>query len=117
MINSLVEKFDKLGTLENGPKIRTTALEKRSEAKNLLEENIQERHKLSIRKISQVSKTSYTLTRKILKEDLALKPYKYCVRQRLLEPDKVKRVNFASWFLKLSKYSSDYIICTGEAYC
>ena len=43
MINSLVEKFDKLGTLENYSKIRTTALEKRSEAKDLIEETIQEK--------------------------------------------------------------------------
>ena len=116
MINSLVEKFDKLGTLQNAPKIRTTVLEKTSEAKNLIGETIQERPYLSIRKIIQVSKTSYTLTRNILKEDLALKSYKYCVRQRLLEPDKEKLVNFASWFLKLTKYSCDYIICTDEAW-
>ena len=116
MIQNLVDKFDKIGIIDNAPKIRQESHQKRKEAVNPIKEAIEENPKLSIRKTMQVAQTSYFTTRKILKEDLGLKPYKNRERQRLLPLDKIKRVEFANWFLKLPKYSCQYIICTDEAW-
>ena len=116
MIQNLIDKFDKLDIIENAPRFRQESDQKRKEAVNPIKKAIEENPQLSIKKTMQVAQTSYTTTRKILKEDLGLIPYKNRERQRLLPLDKIKRVEFARWFLSLPQYSCQYMICTDEAW-
>ena len=58
MIQNLVDKFDKIGIIDNAPKIRQESHQKRKEAVNPIKDAIEKNPQLSIRKTMQVAQTS-----------------------------------------------------------
>lgn len=115
-IKNIYNKFKKTGSVHNISKKGQYNTNKREEATILIENLISEFPKLSMRRISQATKTSTGLTHDIMTNDLCLKPYKIHDCHRLLQPDFQKRVDFAEWYFKTSDISHDRIICTDEAY-
>ena len=64
----------------------------------------------------QQSKTSYSMTRNILRDDMSLKPYKIPTSHLMKPTDYPKRLIFAKWLLELSRNSHKWIICIDEAW-
>ena len=115
-IKNLVDKFEKLGLVENKPRKLVNNVRKREDAKKQLKSLFEEKPGLSIRKASQQVGISYGMTRDILRKDLELKPYKYNECQKLEPSDFPKRLNFANWFIKQPKNNKFFFICSDEAY-
>ena len=116
MIKSTISRFEKTGSVDNSTRSHPSRAQKREEAKISLKTLIEEKPNLSIRKLMQQAQTSFSMTRNILRNDLMLKPYKQQTCHRLIPTDYPKRVDFASWLLKLSSQSHEWIICTDEAW-
>ena len=118
-INTLkrtVKRLNDTGSVASLPPLRAGPSEKREKAKNKLEELFLENPSLSIRKASLNVGVSYDLVRRILKEDLHLKPYKLHEWHQLLEGDYQKRLDFADFFIGLPKNALSLLICCDEAY-
>lgn len=115
-IKAVVTKFEKTGHLNNLSRNHPLRTQKREAAKFTLKTFIEKDPSLSIRKLMQQAQISYSMTRSILKDDLKLKPYKTPTSHLMKSSDYPKRVDFATWFLKLSPKSHENIICTDEAW-
>ena len=111
-----VRKFEKTSSVNFVPRKQPKASLKRLQGKNRIKLLISEKPNLSIRKLAVDSQISYESTRKILKDDLNLKPFKTQAVQKLEVADYEKRVQFAEWFLNRPKNTVDYIIFSDEAY-
>jgi hypothetical protein len=109
-------RFEKTGSTARKSYKRLDLAQKRQIAKNDVENLVSQFPKLSLRLISAESQISQSLTRKILKDDLALKPYKI-PEYKLLHPiDYQKRVKLAEWFLKIPQKTLECFIASNEAY-
>ena len=86
MINTLVEKFNDTDSVENSSRVRLESVRKRDEANNTINDLVSKSSNLSILKLAHASKTSATMTSRILKEDLALKPFKESTVHLLKSP-------------------------------
>ena len=110
-----MSKFEKTGLTARKSFKRLDLAQKRQKAKNDVENLVSKFPKLSLRLISAECKISQSLTTKVLKEDLALKPYKIPEYQLLQPADYQKRVKLAEWFLKIPQKTLEYFIASNEA--
>lgn len=115
-IKNIMSRFEKTGSTSRKSFKRLDMAQKRKIAKNDVENLVSAFPKLSIKLISAECQISSSLTRNILKEDLALKPYKIPEYQKLQPADYQKRVKLAEWFLKLPQKTLEYFIASDEAY-
>ena len=115
-IKRTIDSFNKTGSVASLPPLRPTPSQKREDAKNQLKEMFSAHPSLSIRKASANTGMSYGMVRRVLKEDLHLKPYKLHEWHELLESDYEKRVKFADFFMGLPKNALTRLVCCDEAY-
>lgn len=115
-IQNMVSSFEKTGSVM--PMIRPKAgpSAKRQEAKTLLEKVVAENISLSTRKAASVAQISHTLAGIVLRQDLAMKPYKLQYVHKLLPIDNAKRLDCAEWFLAQSAEIQQNTIFSDEAY-
>jgi len=110
------QRFQKTGSVNRKSRKPEQQTQKRKDAQIAIENLVSEFPKLSLKIISGATQTSVTLARSVLKEDLKRKPYKIPEFQELKPADYEKRVNFASWFLKMPANMFENIIMSDEAY-
>ena len=106
-IKRIMSRFEKTGSTAKKSLKRLLPTQERQKAKNDVENLVSAFPKLSLKLISAECQISRSLTRKVLKEDLALKPYKIPEYQMLQPADYEKRVKLAEWFLKLLQKTSE----------
>jgi hypothetical protein len=111
-----VKRFKETGSVLSRSKKSSNRADFRKNSKIAIEKLISEDPRLSIRALSVLSETSASTTRSILKDDLAMKPYKIQELHKLQLLDHAKRLKFAEWFLKLPVGSENSIIMTDESY-
>ena len=116
VIKSIINSFEKTGSVIHIPRIVRDPTQKRQEAKNKLETMVSDFPNLSIRKAAFAVGFSPSLAHNILQDDLHTKPYKFHRWRKIDEKDSSKRVIFAEWFLSLPACTKDFFICTEEAY-
>lgn len=115
-IMNIIKTFEKTGSVIPTRSKNKEPSQKRKEAKKQLETMISDFPQLSIRKASSAIGVSSTMIYTVLHDDLHLKPYKYHDWHKLEPHDYSKRVEFASWFLKLAPVTKNFLICSDEAY-
>jgi hypothetical protein len=116
LIKNIISNFEKTGSVGRVPQNARKPSKKREEAKNQLKTMVTDFQSLSIRKAALAIGVSNTLVYHILHDDLHLKPYKFHQWHKLECGDNQKRLDFATWYLKLPKNTKDYLFCSDEAY-
>lgn len=107
-IKNLVSNFEKTGSVGHvAPKPKNPS-QKREIAKNQLKTMVQDFGTFSLNKAASAIGVSRTLVYHILHDDLHLKPYKFHLWHKLEDQDYQKRVDFATWFLKIPLSSRPY---------
>jgi len=115
-IKRMVQCFRETGSAETRARKPYGPSKKRVDAKNQLTTMVTDFASLSIRKAASALPVSESTTRKIMREDLKLKPYKQQHCQVLKSPDFDKRLFFAQWLLSLPKQTKFCTYFTDEAY-
>ena len=115
-IEATVQRFENTSSIASLAPIWTKPNQNREDAKNQLKTLYSDDSSLSTRKAAAVTGVSRETVRKILKEDLHLKPYKLHEWHKLEEDDYEKRICFADFFVSLPKNALLYLICCDEAY-
>lgn len=94
-IESLVEKFERTGSVEDEPRERIRKV-RTPELIEKIEQKTKDDPKLSMRILGQEMGVSHMTAWKIMREDLKKFPYKIQIHQQLTEASVEKRLHFAS---------------------
>lgn len=115
-IEKMVQKFENTSSVADMPRIHAKPSKKREEAKKQLKTLFSDFENLSLRKAERITGISYGMIRRVLKEDLHLKPYKEHEWHELQPGDCQKRLDFAEFFIGLPKNASSLLLACDEAY-
>lgn len=115
-IKNLVDKFKSTGSVQNIPTTTRTRSGRSPENIAAVSESVEEDPNLSIPRRSQHLGLSTMTTWRILRKDLALKPYKVQLVQELKPADHSLRRQFANFIAEQGTGFSEKIIFSDEAH-
>lgn len=114
-VKNIINKFKKLGTVENlpstGRKKTATTDDKINEVCDLMKNKLG----MSVRRAALASNISIGSVHKIAKSIINLFPYKIKILHELKPPDYNKRKKFSEWFLSINGIEKNFI-ASDEAY-
>ena len=116
VIQTAVKNFRETGCVKKKKcRKRTVRIPENIEA---ISEKIDSNPTKSLRKLSQEVNLSYGSTRRIMRYDLSLFPYKIQVGHKLLPSDAIKRKEFCKWFLEKCKDNRflSHLVMSDEAH-
>lgn len=115
-IRRIVDKFHETGSVLDLPRRRYARSGRSRENIAMVRENVAEDPHTSLSRRSQQLGLSETTTWRILRKDLALKPYKVQLTQDLRPTDHAQRRNFVNWIQEHPEDFSLKIMFSDEAH-